>query len=63
MTFAAFITTLQGIVGDSNVVFHPDDLLVFEYDGSVDRGMPEAVVFPVSVDEVSRVMEFGGVIR
>ena len=56
MVFADFISALQGIVGEANVVFHPDDLLVFEYDGSVDRGMPEAVVFPISVDEVSRVM-------
>ena len=56
MVFADFITALQGIVGEANVVFHPDDLLVFEYDGSVDRGMPEAVVFPISLDEVSRVM-------
>jgi glycolate oxidase len=56
MIFADFISGLQGIVGEASVVFHPDDLLVFEYDGSVDRGMPDAVVFPISVDEVSRVM-------
>jgi len=47
---------LQGIVGQENVVYHADDLLVFEYDGSVDRGMPQAVVFPYSTDEVSRVI-------
>jgi glycolate oxidase len=38
------------------VVSHPDDLLVFEYDGSIDRGLPEAVVFPVTTEEVSRVV-------
>ena len=43
-------------MGDANVVFHPEDLLVFEYDGSIDRGMPRAVVFPSSVEEVSRVV-------
>ena len=37
-------------------MFHPDDLLVFEYDGSVDRGMPEAVAFPNTVEQVSRLM-------
>ena len=38
------------------MVFHPDDLLVFEYDGSVDRGMPAAVALPNSVEQVSRLM-------
>ncbi len=51
-----FIRGLSSIVGEANVVSHPDDLLVFEYDGSIDRGMPAAVVFPNSVEEVSRVM-------
>ncbi len=52
----SFIQQLRAIVGDANVVSHPEDLLVFEYDGSIDRGMPEAVVFPGSVEEVSRAM-------
>ncbi len=51
-----FVRRLKDIVGDANVVFRPEDLLVFEYDGSVDRGMPGAVVFPGSTDEVCRVM-------
>ena len=56
MDFKRFLKDLQGIVGAENVVYHSDDLLVFEYDGSVDRGMPEAVVFPDSTQEVSRVI-------
>ena len=51
-----FVQQLKAIVGEGNVVSHPDDLLVFEYDGSIDRGMPEAVVFPISVGEVTRLM-------
>ena len=43
-------------MGDAHVVYHPEDLIVFEYDGSIDRGMPEAVVFPDSAEEVRRVM-------
>ncbi len=54
--FATFIQQLKDIVGNANVVFHPEDLLVFEYDGSIDRGMPSAVVFPSSTDEVRSVM-------
>ena len=51
-----FLKELQTIVGEANVVFHPEDLLVFEYDGSIDRGLPAAVVFPSSTEEVCRAM-------
>ena len=56
MTFTQFITAVQAVLGEENVVVHPDDLLVFEYDGSIDRGMPSAVVFPATTSDVSRVM-------
>ena len=56
MDFETFIARLEEIVGRENVVVHPDDLLVFEYDGSIDRGMPSAVVFPANTSDVSRVM-------
>ena len=56
MDFKQFLSGLQGIVGQENVVYHSDDLLVFEYDGSVDRGLPDAVVFPADTQEVSRVI-------
>ncbi len=51
-----FIEQLQAIVGVENVISHPEDLLVYEYDGSVDRSIPHAVVFPKSTQEVSRVL-------
>ena len=54
--FPEFLSGLQDIVGEENVVHHPDALLVFEYDGSVDRGLPEAVVFPANTEEVRRVL-------
>ena len=57
MDFQQLLKNLQDIVGVENVVYHSDDLLVFEYDGSVDRGIPEAVVFPSCTDEVSRVVK------
>ena len=38
------------------MVYHSDDLLVFEYDGSIDRRVPEAVVFPSNTREVSEVI-------
>ena len=48
---------LRSIVGDMYVIHRPEDLIVFEYDGSVDRAMPQLVVLPASTDEVSRVLE------
>ena len=51
-----FLDQAKAVVGAENVIHYPEDLLVFEYDGSVDRGMPGAVVFPISVEEVSQVM-------
>jgi len=56
MEFSGFLNDLKAIVGDQNVVHHPDDLLVFEYDGSVDRRIPEAVVFPGNTREVSAIV-------
>ncbi len=56
MVTQQFVQQLKAVVGEGNVVFHPDDLLVFEYDGSVDRGMPAAVALPDSVEQVSRLM-------
>ena len=50
------IRDLEAIVGRGNVIHHPEDLLVYEYDGSIDRAIPQAVVFPASTDEVSKVV-------
>ncbi|MFQ6026416.1 MAG: FAD-binding oxidoreductase [Dehalococcoidia bacterium] len=51
----AFVEALRAIVGPENVIFHPEDLLVYEYDGSVDRALPRAVALPASAQEVSQV--------
>ena len=56
MTNNDLLTQIRGVVGGDYVIDHREDLLVYEYDGSVDRGMPRAVVLPASTDEVSRVM-------
>ena len=56
MQHQEFIRSLQDIVGPEFVISHPEDLLVYEYDGSVDRSMPRAVVLPSTADQVSRVL-------
>ena len=52
----SLITELKAIVGDTYVVHEPDDLIVYEYDGSVDKGLPLAVVLPDSAQDVSLVV-------
>ena len=51
----SIIRGLESIVGKEHVIYHPEDLLVFEYDGSIDKAIPQAVVFPASTEETSRV--------
>ncbi len=51
---ARFLDELKAIVGEEYVYYHPEGLLVYEYDGSIDRGLPWAVVLPISTDEVRR---------
>ena len=57
MTASGLIDGLKAIVGDMYVVHEHHDLLVFEYDGSVDRALPLAVVLPATTDEVSGVVK------
>ena len=51
-----FIKQLQSIVGTEYALHALEDLLVFEYDGSIDRGLPSAVVFPRTTEEVAAVV-------
>ncbi len=51
------IGELKAIVGDMYVVHTREDLIVFEYDGSVDKALPQAVVLPGSAEEVAEVVK------
>src|SRR6202045_2432234 len=50
------IRGLQNILGRSDVLHRPEDLILYEYDGSVEKGRPGAVVFPSTTHDVSRVV-------
>src|SRR5215469_11915154 len=54
---AAIIAELQSFLGPGNVLHRPEDLALYEYDGSVDRARPELVVFPSSTGHVSRIVK------
>ena len=51
--FKSIVTELQAIVGDDYVIYRPEDLIVFEYDGSVDKSLPTIVALPNTTDEVT----------
>lgn len=53
----AFVQELQRISGEANVLWRPDELRSYEYDGSIDVGHPEAVVLVGSRDEVVAVVK------
>ena len=47
------VAGLSRIVGEQNVLFRPEDLLVYEFDGTIEKQQPHAVVFPADATEVS----------
>ena len=49
----SFVHLLEAIVGPANVLWQDYDLMLYEYDGSIDKARPEAVVFPTSADQVA----------
>jgi glycolate oxidase len=53
------IRALEKLLGPSAVLCRPEDLLLYEYDGSVEKGRPDVVVFPSTTAEVSRIVHLG----
>src|SRR5438046_226012 len=52
------IDELRDVVGEENVLSHPDELLVYECDGLPQhKHLPRAVVFPNSTEETAEVLE------
>jgi glycolate oxidase len=50
------IDELVNIFGEKNVLHEPEDLMVYEYDFSIDAHRPEAVVLPANTKEISRLL-------
>ncbi len=53
-----WITQLASIVGPEAVLHRSEDMMLYEYDGSVERAAPEAAVFPTTTDEVVRLVRW-----
>src|SRR5437667_633892 len=48
---------LAAMLGPRGYLDRPEDLLLYEYDGSVDKARPELVVFPRTTEEVSAIVK------
>ncbi len=53
----ALIRELQTLLGPTNVLSQKEDLLLYEFDGSVEKARPEVVVFPHTTQDVSRIVK------
>src|SRR5947209_1669976 len=51
------IHAFEKLLSPSRVFSRPEDLLLYEYDGSVDVARPDLVVFPESTHEVSQIVK------
>jgi glycolate oxidase len=47
------VSELRHALSPDRVLSEPGDLVVFEYDGTIERGSPQVVVFPDNADEVA----------
>ncbi|HXG42488.1 MAG TPA: FAD-linked oxidase C-terminal domain-containing protein [Dehalococcoidia bacterium] len=50
------VRELRRIVGRRYVLHRPEELVVYEYDATIERALPEAVVLPGSAEEVAAVV-------
>lgn len=54
---SGLLRDLEKLLGSSAVLFQSEDVLLYEYDGSVEKGRPDIVVFPTSTQEVSQIVK------
>ena len=51
------VKAAQDLLGRESVLFEPDDLKLYEYDGGVDKARPDLVVFPRTTEQVSALVK------
>ncbi|MCI0849961.1 MAG: FAD-binding protein [Chloroflexi bacterium] len=49
----AVIRSLERALGADAVLWRPEELLAFEFDGTIDRAIPQVVVFPETTQQVA----------
>jgi glycolate oxidase len=50
------VRDLTVLLGPKAVLHKPEDLMLYEYDGSVETASPECIVFPKTTEEVSEIV-------
>src|ERR1700674_5508727 len=50
------IRELEALLGPQAVLSAPEDLMLYEYDGSVELGSPRCIVFPTSARDVAGIV-------
>ncbi len=53
----ALIKELTGIMGSNGVLWRPEDLMLYEYDGLSAMQTPEAIVFPTRTEQVVQMVK------
>jgi glycolate oxidase len=48
---------MKSLLGPSNVLDQPEDLSLYEFDGSVEKGRPDLIVFPRTTAEVAQIVK------
>jgi glycolate oxidase len=54
---ASLLRDLTSLLGPANVLHQKEDLMLYEYDGSVEKGRPDVVAFPHTTKEVSHIVK------
>jgi glycolate oxidase len=54
---ASLLRDLTSLLGPANVLYQKEVLMLYEYDGSVEKGRPDVVTFPHTTEEVSRIVK------
>jgi len=53
----SLLRELNSLLGSSNVLHKIEDLVLYEYDGSVEKARPDLVVFPHTTEDVSQIVK------
>jgi glycolate oxidase len=54
---SGLVREFEKLLGPSSVLYRPEDLLLYEYDGSIEKGRPDVVVFPATTEQVSCIVK------
>ena len=53
----SLVREMKSLLGATNVLDQREDLLLYEFDGSVEKALPDLVVFPHTTAQVSQIVK------